>query len=71
MDENNENSRNIVIEIDLENPSPTLQPASINTYQTHSSSTNNLFNYEDLLTDVPLQTTTDPADRMHESHKPP
>ncbi|CAG8491989.1 1569_t:CDS:2 [Dentiscutata heterogama] len=67
MDENNENSRNIIIEIDLENPSPILQPTSIN----------NLLNYEDL-TDGSFQNFTldscqlssDKTHKIREDHKP-
>ncbi|KAF0367628.1 hypothetical protein F8M41_013504 [Gigaspora margarita] len=64
MDENNENAKNIIIEIDLENPSPILQPTSIN----------NLLNYEDLI-DEPLQnftidSSTDKTHKMREDNKP-
>ncbi|CAG8724585.1 21089_t:CDS:1, partial [Cetraspora pellucida] len=45
--ENNENARNIIIEIDLENPSPILQPTPIT----------DLLSFEDII-DEPFQNST-------------
>ncbi|CAG8563683.1 1563_t:CDS:2 [Racocetra persica] len=62
MDENNENA-NIIIEIDLENPSPVLQPTPIN----------DLIDFGDLI-DEPLQNSTTDSwqlstDKTHETRE--
>ncbi|CAG8466440.1 17987_t:CDS:2, partial [Racocetra fulgida] len=63
MDENNENARNIIIEIDLENPSPVLQPTPMN----------DLLDFGDLI-DEPLQNSTTDSwqlstDKTHETRE--